>query len=153
MIGFVLHLSACLTMAHIRAQDPQDNLRVTSSSKAIILYGYNSWGFTTIKLFDQWSDLAKYMNEKKLSLPPLAAAYLPQVFNVKLEALNPGESLMTDNRSQKHKVLRKKDGGPNKVIITPDLTTAQIFKEYAFYVGIQTGSLGYSLPLSRLKSN
>lgn len=152
-LGFAVHLCACIAVNKVRSEDPSKSLNITSSSKAIILYGKNSWGYTSVKLFDQWSDLAKYMSKNNLTLPPIAAAYIPQNFEIELKALNPEESITGFGRSQKHKVLWRNNHGPSKIIITPDIATAQVFKEYAHYVGMKSGSLGFSLPLQKIEAN
>lgn len=148
LAGFAVHCALMVGIATLRLQEPRKDLRLTTSSSSIILWGKTSMGFNHFKLFGSWNDFEKYMAAHQLSLPVLAAAFQSGSRTAEVIALNSEESLGSSGASEKHKVIWVAQSRRN-VIITPDLQSALILRDYAAFHGLEKSLLGYSLPLSQ----
>lgn len=88
------------------------------------------------------------MSEHSLSLPVLAAVFQSGSRTAEVIALNSEESLGSTGTSDKHKVIWVAQSRRN-VIITPDLESALVLRDYAAFHGLEKSLLGFSLPLSQ----
>lgn len=148
LTAFALHCLAIVGISTLRMQDPTKDLRLTTSSTSVILWGKTASGFNHFKLFDSWSEAEVYMKERNLTLPVLAAAFQSGSRAAEVVALSPEESLGIQGNSNKHKVIWTAQSHRN-VIVTPDLESALVLRDYAVFHGLEKSLLGYSLPLSQ----
>ena len=138
-----LHLGAVLLMSHLRHEGPSHNLRLTSTSGALVLFGQNSIDITVYRLFGNWHELENYLEENSLALPPMVeVSKVPPAF-VQIEAIDPNSS-----QSGEHKILWSQTGLDRYVIHTPDSRSAEVLRNYVYYHGFEKSHLGFSLPIS-----
>lgn len=136
-----LQIVFTLSCAYIRNEGPLQKLRLTSSSGALVLFGYNSLGMNTYRLFSGWSSLESYLSEKDLSLPNIVEiAQLPPV-SIEMSPIG------ADEGSLEYKILWSQNGSDRNVLHFPDLQSAKVFRDYVYFHGLESSHLGHSLAI------
>jgi hypothetical protein len=138
-----LHLCGAILVGRLRDEGPSRDLKLASTSGALVLFGRNSVGQTVYKLFENWGEAESYLKEKSLSLSPLTeVSQIPPAY-IHVEAIDPATSL-----DGEHKVLWSQTGNDRYVIHTPDPRTAEVLRSYVYFHGLERSHLGFSIPVS-----
>jgi|GEM_PF-1274245 len=142
-----LHLGATVLLAHLRSEGPTTELRLTSTSGALVLFGKNSMDLTVYKLFQTWPELEAHLASEKLQLPRIVeVTQLPPSY-ISVEAIAPFENERNDGE---FKILWSQNGGERFVIHTPDSRSAEVLRNYVYYHGLENSHLGFSIPISEM---
>ena len=132
MAGFALHLLALGSLIYIRELPPSANVKISSTSHSLIVYGENSLGLFAIRQFCKWEDLEKFLSEKNMKLPQISYAELSHAHNIEI---------------QEKKILWDK-GDRQHVILTPDSKSTQKIAEQLKFQGLVGGNFGYSIKVN-----
>jgi hypothetical protein len=142
---FGLNLALALGMAFVRSEGPVQNLKLTSSSHSLILFGHNSLGLNVYVYFKTWAEVESYFENKKLELPRIIeVAQLPP-------ALIHVESLGYQEGRSEYKILWSQHGADQNVLHVPDYESAEVFREYVYFQGLESSHLGHSLSVTKIQ--
>jgi len=140
-----LHLAGVLYLAKLREEGPRRDLHLTSTSRALVLFGKNSADMTVYKLFDNWSALEAHLESESLRLPLIIEVSKRPPTSIRIEAIAPDES---QGAREEHKILWSRDGSDRFVIHTPDSESAEALRNYVYFNGLESSPLGFSLKIS-----
>jgi hypothetical protein len=135
------HALLAIICHYIRNEGPQHHLKITATSGALVLFGQNSLRMTTYKLFKEWSDLENYLQQNKLRLPRIVEASQLPPAQIQIEALGSEEG------RPEYKILWSRNGNDRNVLHVPDLKSAQVFRDYVYFQGLEPSHLGHSLSI------
>lgn len=140
-----LHALIILACAHFRTQGPIQNLKITSSSGSLILFGHTKLGLNAYLQFETWNSLNEYLVENNLELPRLTEVSKMPPHSIEVTPISE-----MDGRPE-YKILWSQNGNDRNVIHLPDLESAQVFRDYVYYNGLESSHLGFSLPLRAIQ--
>ncbi|MEO5667216.1 MAG: hypothetical protein ABIR96_04080 [Bdellovibrionota bacterium] len=140
-----LHLGAVVFLGSLREQGPRFDLHLTSTSRALVLFGKNSMHMNVYKLFDSWSQLEAHLAHESLHLPPISEVSQMPPTSLTVEAIAPNEN---QGASEEYKILWSRNGHDRYALHTPDSQSANVLRNYVYYNGFESSRLGLSLPIS-----
>ena len=140
-IGLIINMSLVAVFARVRAMGPVSEIRVTTQSDAVVVFGRDAMGFLNYQVFGSWRDAESYVSQLSMKFPTLSYAEVGLDPHASLSRISP--------TGTSYRILWNKTLANNNapVLHAPDAESALKFRDYIRYYHISPSPLGFSLAL------
>ncbi len=148
VIFSLVHLSLAGIYCQLISSTPVSEMRISTFSDGIILFGKNRFNFLAVQFFSGWSELNSYMHQNSLVFQerfvgPESIAY-PQTLPQEFMSQGKRENYFSLQwRTQLSQTFRQ-------VIHTPDIETLTVFKQALENGNVSPSLFGHSIKILNL---
>ena len=136
----LVHFAAIGWIAHVRSEGPMQELRVSTRSDSVVLFGHDRFGFSAFKHFENWNGLLAYLESRHIALPEIKHARPGLSRQVQVN-----DVLASDAQSKTTYKVTWGDVRTHGVLYAPDALAANAMADFVRYQGLVPSPIGYSL--------